>query len=129
MTRKHLLVPAVLAITFFVGCAGPRPNLSLEEAETAYNQAQRDPNARKYAPQALKDAQRYLEKAQAGWEKGFNQSNVYFYANLSRRYAETALVQGANLATHAENEISGTEALKHPELFRLKPAASVTGRR
>ena len=117
-TRYFALLSILAVIVAASGCAGPRPtNLLLQKAETAYYQAQQDPNVQKYAPKTLEDAGRYLEKAQTGWEKGFNQYHVYFYANLSRQYAESALAQAAEDAAKAEG-VSGSVRASKTQLIK-----------
>jgi len=104
---------AVVAMIGVAGCTGPGPNLTLQRAEAAYEQAQQNANARAYAPQTLETARRYLDLAQAGWRKGFNRSNVYFYSDLSRRYAEAAVAQGAAAAA-GRRDVAATRALAEP---------------
>ncbi len=86
--RWILSAGAFVVIGCALACAGPQPR-SVEKAQASLAQALRDSNASKYAPQAIEKARLYLQKAQSGLD-----SDAYFYAELSRRYSESAIAQG-----------------------------------
>lgn len=118
MKQTFVWIPAALALAALVGCGGPRSNVALQDAHAMYNRAERNADARQYAPLALDDARRHLDRAQADWEEGKDQADIDHEAYLARRKAEIALVQGEGKA--ADVAVTNADARRQELLAQAR---------
>jgi len=92
----------------WAACGGPPANyVLLEEARSAYQQAQNDSAVVANASTDLAAAEEALNKSQALWQENADETQINHYAYLARQYVRIA-EEKANLKT-AENAIGQAE--------------------
>ena len=60
--RKHVMIPALLAMSVGLAACSHQPNANLESARSNFSSLQSDPQANKVAALETKDASDYLDK-------------------------------------------------------------------
>ena len=113
MTRvpSHLrrLVAGVVPLAVLAGCASSdleqAAKAQLVKAQTAYRQAQSDPNVQAHAQLQLADAQKAVQAA----EQAPNPQDMQQLAYLAERKSQTASVVGAIRKTEQDTQMMGKE--------------------
>ena len=72
------------------GCTAGSPPVALEQARTAYTQAQQTPQVATQAPVALQDADQALQRAERVWADDHNTEEVQHLAVLTTQRVEIA---------------------------------------
>lgn len=109
---------AIAAGALSAGCATPAPNPTLEEARSAYREAERDPIVTSNAAIALKEAQQSLAQAETLWEKGKAEELVDHHAYLTRQKVAIAQEQ-AKLRT-VEQQLAQTQEQRQQLLLQVR---------
>ncbi|MFZ0257434.1 MAG: OmpA family protein [Gammaproteobacteria bacterium] len=79
-----------MASALLASCAGPQTNPSLEQARTAVNNAQTNPQIAKYAPKPLEKAEQTLNRAETAWEEDRDTEYVSHLAYVTQQQVATA---------------------------------------
>ena len=108
---SHLrrLVAGLVPLTVLAGCASSdleqAAKTQLTKAQTAYRQAQSDPNVQAYAQLQLADAQKAVQAA----EQAQNLEDMQQLAYLAEKKSQTASVVGAMRKTEQDTQMMGRE--------------------
>jgi outer membrane protein OmpA-like peptidoglycan-associated protein len=108
---SHLrrLVAGLVPLAVLAGCASAdleqAAKAQLTKAQTAYRQAQSDPNVQAHAQLQLADAQKAVQAA----EQAPNPEDRQQFAYLAERKAQTASVVGAIRKTEQDTQMMGKE--------------------
>lgn len=106
--RALVLAPA--SALLLVACAStPANNPVLDEARGVYGQASRDADTVRSAPVDLRQSQDALQRAEAAFAAGEDQSTVEHYAHLARQRAAAALQSGEIARAEKAVEAAGAE--------------------
>ena len=103
MTRKQLMIPALLALSVGLAACSSQPNVNLEQARTNFSALQANPQASKVAALETKDASDWLDKADKAYQSKEDQKSVDQLAYLTNQRIEVAK-QTINLRT-AEGDL------------------------
>jgi len=102
-------VPGLLPLAVLAGCASSdleqAAKAQLTKAQTAYRQAQSDPNVQAYAQLQLADAQKAVQAA----EQAQNLEDMQQLAYLAEKKSQTASVVGAMRKTEQDTQMMGRE--------------------
>ena len=102
-------VPGLLPLAVLAGCASSDleqvAKAQLTKAQTAYRQAQSDPNVQAYAQLQLADAQKAVQAA----EQAQNLEDMQQLAYLAEKKSQTASVVGAMRKTEQDTQMMGRE--------------------
>src|SRR5215813_15369098 len=100
-----LAVSTVMGMSLMgLGCSTtPARPVALEEARTAYAQAQQDPRVATNAPVALREAEEAVNRAEQAWEKDKNVREVQNLSAVAVRRVEVA--RAAAEKKQSENEL------------------------
>jgi len=95
VTREHvflyLAMSTVVGVSMVgLGCSAPMRPVALEEARTAYVQAQQDPQVTTHAPVALRQAEEAINRAEQDWKQHENTEEAEHLAALAARRVEIA---------------------------------------
>ena len=90
MTRKQLMIPALLAASVALAACSTPPNANLEQARSNYTGLQTNPQASKVAALETKEASDYLDKADKAYQDKENQAKVDQLAYLTNQRVEVA---------------------------------------
>jgi outer membrane protein OmpA-like peptidoglycan-associated protein len=102
-----------------LGCGHtPTRPVALEEARTAYAQAQQDPQVAAYAPVALREAEEAVRRAEQAWEKDKDVREVQNMAAVARRRVEVA--RAAADKKRAEEEVAQLGAERERVLLEAR---------
>ena len=103
------LVPGLVPLAVLAGCASSAPEQAaraqLTKAQTAYRQAQSDPNVQAHAQLQLADAQKAVQAA----EQAQNAEDMQQLGYLAEKKAQTASVVGAMRKTEQDTQMMGRE--------------------
>jgi len=103
------LVPGLLPLAVLTGCASSdleqAAKAQLTKAQTAYRQAQSDPNVQAHAQLQLADAQKAVQAA----EQAQNAEDMQQLGYLAEKKAQTASVVGAMRKTEQDTQMMGRE--------------------
>lgn len=106
--RKHVMIPALLALSVGLAACSHDPNPNLESARTNFSSLQSDPQSSKVAALETKDAQDFLNKADKAYMDREDDKKVDQLAYLTNQRVEVAK-QTIALRT-AEGELKGAAA-------------------
>ncbi|MBF8779821.1 OmpA family protein [Pseudomonas fulva] len=106
--RKHVMIPALLALSVGLAACSHQPNPNLESARTNFSALQSDPQASKVAALETKDAQDWLNKADKAYMDREDEKKVDQLAYLTNQRVEVAK-QTIALRT-AEGELKNAAA-------------------
>ncbi|WP_312932494.1 OmpA family protein [Pseudomonas sp.] len=106
--RKHVMIPALLAMSVGLAACSHDPNPNLESARTNFSALQSDPQSSKVAALETKDAQDFLNKADKAYMDREDDHKVDQLAYLTNQRVEVAK-QTIALRT-AEGELKGAAA-------------------
>ena len=112
--RKYVLLGLVMSTAVGMSLVGlgcstiPTRPVALEEARTAYAQAQQDPQVATNAPVALREAEEAVRRAEQTWEKDKNVREVQNLAAVAKRRVEVA--RAAAEKKMAEDELAHLSA-------------------
>ncbi len=106
--RKHVMIPALLALSVGLAACSHDPNANLESARTNFSSLQSDPQASKVAALETKDAQDWLNKADKAYMDREDEKKVDQLAYLTNQRVEVAK-QTIALRT-AEGELKNASA-------------------
>jgi len=102
-------VPGLLPLAVLAGCASSdleqAAKAQLTKAQTAYRQAQSDPNVQAYAQLQLADAQKAVQAA----EQAQNPEDMQQLGYLAEKKSQTASVVGAMRKTEQDTQMMGRE--------------------
>ena len=90
MTRKQLMIPALLAASVALAACSTPPNANLEQARSNYTGLQTNPQASKIAALETKEASDYLDKADKAYQDKEDQAKVDQLAYLTNQRVEVA---------------------------------------
>ena len=115
-----LAVSTALGVSLMgLGCGHtPTRPVALEEARTAYAQAQQDPQVAAYAPVALREAEEAVRRAEQAWEKDKDVREVQNMAAVARRRVEVA--RAAADKKRAEEEVAQLGAERERVLLEAR---------
>ena len=111
LVPSHLrrLVAGLVPLAVLAGCASSdleqAAKAQLTKAQTAYRQAQSDPNVQAYAQLQLADAQKAVQAA----EQAQNLEDMQQLAYLAEKKSQTASVVGAMRKTEQDTQMMGRE--------------------
>ena len=88
--RKHVMIPALLALSVGLAACSHQPNPNLESARTNFSALQSDPQASKVAALETKDAQDWLNKADKAYMDREDEKKVDQLAYLTNQRVEVA---------------------------------------
>jgi outer membrane protein OmpA-like peptidoglycan-associated protein len=88
--RNFILIPAVSALSLALAACASKPNPNLEQARSAYNQLQSDPQALVLAPQETKDAGDMLTRADLAFKNGNDTDTVDEMAYVTNKRIQVA---------------------------------------
>lgn len=88
--RKHVMIPALLALSVGLAACSHQPNPNLESARTNFSALQSDPQASKVAALETKDAQDWLNKADKAFMDREDDKKVDQLAYLTNQRVEVA---------------------------------------
>ncbi|MBM5458346.1 OmpA family protein [Pseudomonas sp. P66] len=88
--RKHMMIPALLALSVGLAACSTQPNANLESARTNFSTLQNNPQASKVAALETKDAQDWLNKADAAYMNKDDEKKVDQLAYLTNQRIEVA---------------------------------------
>ncbi|MDF2487667.1 MAG: OmpA/MotB domain protein [Pseudomonas sp.] len=88
--RKHVMIPALLALSVGLAACSHQPNPNLESARTNFSALQSDPQASKVAALETKDAQDWLNKADKAYMDRDDEKKVDQLAYLTNQRVEVA---------------------------------------
>jgi len=113
-TRKsmflYLTISTVVGMGLVgMGCATHVPPVELDQARTAYTQAQADPQVSNRAPVALREAEEAVRRAELTWDKEKDVREVQNLAAVARQRVELAHAAAAQKQAEAEAEQLGAE--------------------
>lgn len=127
MNRKLSLGVAVGLSVLMVGCAGtPSKNAKIEEARSAYNEIQQDPNVARSGASQLRSARDELERAQALLDEGADIEQVEHVAYLANRHAQIAYQQGQR--AELESEIRSAEERRKQLMLQMRTSEAEQAR-
>ena len=94
-TREYVFLCLILSLVVGVsmvglGCSGPMRPVALEQARTAYVQAQQDPQVATHAPVALRQAEEAVNRAEQTWQEHKDTEEAQHLAALAERRVEIA---------------------------------------
>lgn len=96
--RKHIMIPAMLAMSVALAACATKPNPNLEQARSNYTALQTNPESTKVAALETKDASEWLDKADKAFRDNENEARVDQLAYLTNQRVELAK-QTINLRT------------------------------
>jgi len=108
--REYVLLGLTMSAAVGVSLVGlgcshtPARPVALEQARTAYAQAQQDPQVASNAPVALRDAEEAVRRAEQTWEKDKDVREVQNLSAVAER--RVALARAAADKKMAENEVA-----------------------
>jgi len=88
--RKHVMIPALLALSVGLAACSHQPNPNLEAARSNFSTLQSDPQASKIAALETKDAQDWLNKADKAYLDRDDDKKVDQLAYLANQRVEVA---------------------------------------
>ena len=88
--RKHVMIPALLALSVGLAACSQDPNANLESARTNFSSLQSNPQASKMAALETKDAQDSLNKADKAYMDREDKQKVDQLAYLTNQRVEVA---------------------------------------
>ncbi|NER59990.1 OmpA family protein [Pseudomonas sp. MAFF212428] len=88
--RKHVMIPALLALSVGLAACSTPPNANLESARTNFSALQSNPQASKVAALETKDAQDWLNKADQAYMNKEDEKKVDQLAYLTNQRVEVA---------------------------------------
>lgn len=91
-SRMGVAILGIFLGFLVAACTPPAKPVSLLSAEAAVEEAQSDPQVRRYAPIKLEKAQKTLQRAQTAWQKGEGGQTVAHLAYLAKQRAAIAEV-------------------------------------
>ena len=101
-SRPLLAAGAIALMSLTVaGCATAR-SVALEQARSAYRQAEQDPEVSANAPVALHEAQTALQRAQHAWDKDHSESETDHLAYVTECKVEIARARAQQKLAEAE---------------------------
>jgi outer membrane protein OmpA-like peptidoglycan-associated protein len=94
-TREYVFLCLILSLVVGVsmvglGCSGPMRPVALEQARTAYVQAQQDSQVATHAPVALRQAEEAVNRAEQTWQEHKDTEEAQHLAALAERRVEIA---------------------------------------
>ncbi|MEG1041732.1 MAG: OmpA family protein [Pseudomonas sp.] len=106
--RTQMMIPALLALSVALAACSTQPNANLESARSNFSTLQSNPQASKVAALETKDAQDWLNKADAAYQNKEDVQHVDQLAYLTNQRVEVAK-QTITLRT-AENKLQDASA-------------------
>jgi len=82
--RKHVMIPALLALSVGLAACSHQPNANLESARSNFSSLQSDPQASKVAALETKEAQEWLNKADKAYMEKEDEKKVDQLAYLTK---------------------------------------------
>lgn len=125
LRRYFWIVVAVTSLA--AGCATTEPNPALEEARTAYENADRDPVLRNNAPVALDSAQESLLQAERLWKKGVSKEIVDHHAYLAQQ--KVVIAQEEAKLRLAEQQVDQVREKRQELLLEVRTREAELARR
>lgn len=88
--RKHVMIPALLALSVGLAACSHQPNANLESARSNFSALQSDPQASKVAALETKEAQDWMDKADKAYLNKDDEKKVDQLAYLTNQRVEVA---------------------------------------
>jgi len=88
--RKHVMIPALLALSVGLAACSSQPNVNLQQAQSNFAGLQSDPQAAKVAALETKDASEMLKRAEQAYLDEDDQKKVDQLAYLANQRVEVA---------------------------------------
>ncbi|WP_161865226.1 MULTISPECIES: OmpA family protein [Pseudomonas] len=118
--RKHVMIPALLALSVGLAACSHQPNANLESARSNFSSLQSDPQASKVAALETKEAKEWLDKADKAYLDKEDEKKVDQLAYLTNKRVEVAK-QTIALRT-AEAELKNSSAQRAQALLDARDA-------
>ncbi|WP_061241213.1 OmpA family protein [Ectopseudomonas composti] len=118
--RKHVMIPALLALSVGLAACSHQPNANLESARSNFSSLQSDPQANKVAALETKEAQEWLNKADKAYMDKEDEKKVDQLAYLTNKRVEVAK-QTIALRT-AEADLKNSSAQRAQALLDARDA-------
>lgn len=118
--RKHVMIPALLALSVGLAACSHQPNANLESARSNFSSLQSDPQSSKVAALETKEAQEWLNKADKAYMDKEDEKKVDQLAYLTNQRVEVAKHTIA-LRT-AEAELKNSSAQRAQALLDARDA-------
>ena len=118
--RKHVMIPALLALSVGLAACSHQPNANLESARSNFSALQSDPQASRVAALETKEAQEWLDKADKAYMNKDDEKKVDQLAYLTNQRVEVAK-QTIALRT-AEAELKNSAAQRAQALLDARDA-------
>ncbi len=112
MVRRMVLSTVIIASAAVVGCGSMQEPVPLQDARTAYMQAEKEADIAKYAPVRLREAQQSLQRAERTWKDEADVQEVQHLADLTTQRVEIARALAQQKAAEAAVEQLGDERTK-----------------
>ena len=91
--RKHVMIPALLALSVGLAACSHQPNANLESARSNFSSLQSDPQSSKVAALETKEAQEWLNKADKAYMDKEDEKKVDQLAYLTNQRVEVAKLE------------------------------------
>ena len=120
--RKHVMIPALLALSVGLAACSHQPNANLESARSNFSTLQSDPQATKLAALETKEAKEWLDKADKAYMNDADEKKVDQLAYLTNQRVDVA--KQTIVLRNAENELKNASAQRAQALLDARDAQS-----
>lgn len=118
--RKHVMIPALLALSVGLAACSHQPNANLESARSNFSTLQSDPQATKLAALETKEAKEWLDKADKAYMNDVDEKKVDQLAYLTNQRVDVA--KQTIVLRNAENELKNASAQRAQALLDARDA-------
>lgn len=118
--RKHVMIPALLALSVGLAACSHQPNANLESARSNFSTLQSDPQATKLAALETKEAKEWLDKADKAYMNDADEKKVDQLAYLTNQRVDVA--KQTIVLRNAENELKNASAQRAKALLDARDA-------
>jgi outer membrane protein OmpA-like peptidoglycan-associated protein len=118
--RKHVMIPALLALSVGLAACSHQPNANLESARSNFSTLQSDPQATKLAALETKEAKEWLDKADKAYMNDADEKKVDQLAYLTNQRVDVA--KQTIVLRNAENELKNASAQRAQALLDARDA-------
>lgn len=118
--RKHIMIPALLALSVGLAACSSQPNINLEQARSSYASLQADSRASSLAALETQEANNRLETADRAYREHASEEQVDQLAYLANQSVNVA-IQTIRLRD-AENQLKNSSSLRAKALLDARDA-------